>query len=116
MSDYIFCTSSPRNPGLVQLHASIDDPRLDTHESVQLRRSLGDHVLEWTLPVIDRTLTEAALRKALHPRRDRKARDTYRCDPMAARGEAIKFTTLRPGTTAKNKKRPGLLRRLIRAA
>lgn len=114
MSDYLYCISRPRHPGLIEIHTSLDDPRQDSAEALQRRRALGAHTLEWTLPVIDRGLTEAALLKVLKKQRDRREKAMYACDPMAARGEAIKLTTLRPDP----RKRPkaSLLRRIIRAA
>ena len=56
----------------------------------------------------------AALKKSLRGHRLRGKSLGFRCDPMTARGEAIKLTTLRPGK-AKDQKR-SLFKRLIRAA
>ena len=106
MSDYLYCISRPEWPGLVEIHTSRDDPRRQSSEAVQRRRGLGEHYVEWTLPVVDRALTEAALLKVLRKHRDRKAKTMFACDPMEARGEAIKLTTLRPDM---NKRRKGQL-------
>ena len=114
MSDYLFCTSNPKTPGVIHIRATKYDPRHETLEVKMRRRELGPHVLEWTLPVVNRDLSEAALRSALRSYRDRKDKTAFACDPMIARGEAVKLTTLRPETAGR--KRPGLLRRLIRAA
>lgn len=96
MSDYIFCVSNPRQPGLIQLHAATDDPRIEASDAMRARRDMGVHTLEWTLPVVDRHLSEAALRKVLRTRQAKGCAVSYECDPMMARGEAIKLTTLRP--------------------
>lgn len=114
MSEYLFCTSNPRVPGVVNIRTSKYDPREETLEAKLRRRELGSYTLEWTLPVVNRDLSEAALRKALRAHRDRSDKTGFACDPMVARGEAVKLTTLRPDTA--KRKKPGLLRRLIRAA
>jgi len=65
--------------------------------------------------VVDRTLSGAALRKALAKCRDRREKGMFACDAMEARGEAIRLTTLRP-PSGKNRKKSGILRRILRAA
>lgn len=113
MSDYLFCTSNPRQPGLIQLSVSRDDPRIHGSEGMRTRRALGEHTLEWTLPVVDAGLSEGALRKVLHKQRAKGCKVSFACDAMYARGEAVKLTTVRADP---RKRRPSLLRRLIRAA
>ncbi len=114
MSEYIFCTTDPRAPGVIQIRASKYDPREETLEAKLRRREIGPYKLEWTLPVVNHALSEDALRTVLRPYRDRSDRTAFACGPMIARGEAVKLTTLRPGNVPK--KRAGLLRRIIRAA
>lgn len=113
MSDYLFCTSNPDQPGRIQIRTALDDPRLDTLDAKLRRREMGVHTLEWTLPVVDRALSEAALMKAMRPYRDRSDKTSFACNPMTARAEAIRLTTLRPDPRKRPK--PGLLRRLARA-
>lgn len=114
MSDYLFCISRPENEGIVEVMTARDDPRVESVSSIQMRRALGPHVLEWTLPVVDGNLSIVALRKALRRCRMRGKKEAYRCDPMMARGEAVTLTTLRAKVPGRQK--PGLLRRLLRAA
>ena len=114
MSDYLFCISRPNSPGIVEVMTTRDDPRLESASAIQLRRALGAHALEWTLPVVDGGLSIAALGKALRRCRVRGKKGVYRCDPMTARGEAVTLTTLR--RKAPGREKPGLLRRLLRAA
>lgn len=113
MSEYLFCIKRPENPDCIEICASIDDPREDSYAAMVRRRQMGQFSLEWTLPVVDRKLSEAALRKALRPHRHRSEMGVFSCHPMEARGEAVRLTTLRAG---KVRKKPSLLRRLIRAA
>jgi len=113
MSEYLFCITRPNNPECIEICTSIDDPREDSFAAKLRRREMGQFNLEWTLPVVNRSLSEEALRKALKRHRHRKVADAFSCDPMEARGEAVRLTTLRP---AKVRKKPSLLRRLIRAA
>lgn len=114
MSDYLFCVSQARRPGVIRIMSARENPRLETAESRSLRRELGDVVIEWSLPVVDRALSEAALRQALRSCRDRSDKECFACDPMHARGEAVKLTTLREDP--RKRRKPSLLRRLIRAA
>jgi hypothetical protein len=114
MAEYLFCISRPDRDGVVEIMTSRDDPRLESAASIMLRRSLGIHAIEWTLPVVSGDLSMAALKKSLRGHRLRGKSLGFRCDPMTARGEAIKLTTLRPGK-AKDQKR-SLFKRLIRAA
>lgn len=114
MSDYLYCTSCDNEPGLIRIRTSRDDPRQDTLEAKLRRREMGQFTLEWTLPVVDQKLSEAALLKTLRKHRDRKASDRFTCDPMHARGEAIKLTTLRPDP--RKTRKLSLIRRMIRAA
>jgi hypothetical protein len=113
MSDYLFCTSNPDQPGCIQIRTSLDDPRLDTLDAKLRRREMGIHTLEWTLPVVDRGLSEAALIKVMRPYRSKSDKASFACNPMTARAEAVRLTTLRPDP--RNRKKPGLLRRLARA-
>ena len=113
MSEYVFCTSFPHAPGVIHIRTSRYDPREDTLEAKMRRREIGKYTLEWTLPVVNAALSEAALRKALRAHRARADKTGYDCGAMAARGEAVKLTTLRP---EKIRKKAGLLRRLMRAA
>ncbi len=113
MSEYLYCITRSENPDCIEICASRDDPREDTFAAKMRRREMGQFLLHWTLPVVDMALSEAALRKALLPHRHRKVKHTYSCDPMEARGEAVRLTTLR---ARKTRKKPSLLRRLIRAA
>jgi len=64
MSDYLFCTSNPKTPGVIHIRATKYDPRHETLEVKMRRRELGPHVLEWTLPVVNRDLSEAKARFA----------------------------------------------------
>lgn len=114
MSEYLFCVTRRENPDCIEICASIDDPREDSYAAMIRRREMGQFKLEWTLPVVNRALSETALRKALREHRHRKVKNAFSCSPMEARGEAIRLTTLRPGKVRKRK--PGLLRRLLRAA
>jgi len=113
MSEYLFCITRSENPGWIEIHASIDDPREDSFAAKLCRREMGHFKLEWTLPVVNRTLSEAALRKALRSHRHRAEKQVFSCSSMEARGEAVRLTTLRPSNV---RKKPSLLRRLIRAA
>ena len=116
MSEYLFCITRPENRDLIEICSSKDDPRQETLEAKLRRRAMGRFKLEWTLLVVDRELSEAALLKAIRPHRAGKSDDgnqLFSCDPMTARGEAIRLTTLRSNAV---RKKPSLLRRLIRAA
>jgi len=113
MSEYLFCITRPENPDCIEICTSKDDPREDTFAAKLRRREMGQFKLEWTLPVVNKALSEAALRKTLNGHRHRKLRDGFSCTPMEARGQAVRLTTLRPGRV---RKKPSLLRRLIRAA
>jgi len=113
MSEYLFCITRSENPGCIEICTSIEDPREESFSAKMRRREMGHFKLEWTLPVIDRALSEAALRKALKPHRHRTEKQAFSCHPMEARGEAVRLTTLR---ASKIKKKPSLLVRLIRAA
>ncbi len=113
MSEYLFCITRRENSDCIEICASRDDPREDTFAAKLRRREMGQFTLQWTLPVVDRELSEAALRKALRSHRHRKVKGAFSCSPMEARGEAICLTTLRDRT---DKKKAGFLRRLLRAA
>ena len=114
MSEYLFCIRRPENPDCIEICTSIDDPRADSFEAKLRRREMGQFSLEWTLPVVNRSLSEAALRKILRSHRHRSQKGAFSCCPMEARGHAVRLTTLRPDE--KKRKKPGLLRRLLRAA
>ena len=114
MSEYLFCITRPENPDRIEICASRDDPREDSFAAKLRRREMGQFTLQWTLPVVDRTLSEAALRKALRSHRDRSDKQAFTCTPMEARGEAVRLTTLR--ADPRKRRKPSLLRRLLRAA
>lgn len=116
MSDFLFCITRPHAPKTIEIHTSINDPRLDNYDALMMRRDLGEHRLEWTLPVIDRALSEAALRKALRPYRVRQDKACFTCAPMEARGEAVKLTTLRADPRTGRGRKLSLWQRIKRAA
>ncbi len=113
MSEYLFCVTRSENPDCIEIYTSKDDPRNESFAAKVQRREMGQCTLKWTLPVVNGALSEAALRKALKPNRHRKIKGAFSCSSVEARGKAVRLTTLRPGNV---RKKPSLLRRLIRAA
>jgi len=77
MSEYLFCTSDPRTPNVIAIRTSKDDPREDSFTAKVRRRELGSFQLEWTLRVVNRDLSEQALRKALRSYRDRSDKTAF---------------------------------------
>lgn len=110
MPDYLYCTSNRRSPGLIQIQRSHDDPRLETHDLAKRLRGGEPADIQWVLRVVDCGVAERALRGALKRHADPRHPGNYRCDPMAARGEAIKFTTLRADPKKKSASRALLAR------
>lgn len=114
MSDYLYCVSNPDRPDLIKIMSGRDDPRIDSRNPYRTQRKVGHYDLEWTLRVVNRTLSEAALNHALRRYRDRSFKGFYACDPMTARGEAVALTTIRPNDPRARKfMRRSLLGRLL---
>lgn len=112
MPDYLYCTSNHRTPGVIRIARSHDDPRLETHDPALRHKKPCAASIDWVLRVVDCGASERALRNALRRHADPNERGAFRCDPMTARGAAIKLTTLRAGD--EKKKRPrSLLKRLF---
>lgn len=107
MSEYLYCQTSPAMPGLIQIGRCDTDPRT-RHDAPRDEPGYRAVDYAWVLRVRDAKAAEAALRRVLHPRREEKWLGSFRCDPMDARGEAIRFVTLRSGDpeTAPAKTKP----------
>lgn len=103
MPDYLYCTSSSRAPGTIRIERSRDDPREETHDPALRKRKPSAKQIDWVLRVVDCEESHRALLAVLARHADRAAPGRFHCDPMTARGEAIKLTTLRADTS---KKRP----------
>ena len=114
MSDYLFCITRNENPDCIEICMSKDDPREDSFAAKLRRREMGQFTLEWTLPVVDGSLSEAALRKVLRRQTHPKVKHGFTCSAMDARGQAVRFTTLRP--PAGRRKKLSLWQRFLRAA
>jgi len=80
MSEYLFCITRSENPDSIEIFTALDDPREDSFAAKLRRREMGQFKLQWTLPVVDRALSEAALRKALHPHRDKSNKHAFACN------------------------------------
>jgi hypothetical protein len=93
MSEFIACLSHPSRPGRIELIGARHDPRLERGEGFDLLRARGFPTLEWTLPVVDRKAALRSLNDTFAG--SRCGEDTFNCQPMDMRSEAIRLTTLR---------------------
>lgn len=96
MSDYVYCLQSADRPGLIRVASSREDPRNLPRKSRE-RLRIGVHRLElaWSVRVVDGAAAEAAVKSALVGYAHDTENGFFHCDPMTARAEAVRVTTLR---------------------
>ena len=96
MSDYVYCLHSPSLPGLIRIESSTLDPYSREPECRQrLRIGLNDYSIAWAVRVTDGLAAEAAIKRALADVAHDDEGAFFRCDPLTARAEAVRFSALR---------------------
>lgn len=95
MSEYLYCQTSASMPGLIHIGAADRDPRCKHVGWASVSPFPEPPVFAWVLKVSDSQAAQAALLEVLRPYRAENMLGFYRCDPMEARGEAIRFVALR---------------------
>lgn len=91
MTDYLYCITTPANPGIIQIERSMIDPRILAVDG--LGRSLPGRI-EWVLPVADGDAAHAALCEALKRHAEPGHAHYFRCDATRARSAASQFASL----------------------
>ena len=95
MSEYLYCQTSASQPGLIHIGSAERDPRCKHVSWAAIAPFPGATDFAWVLKVCDAEAAKSALLKTLHPHREKDTLGFYRYDAMAARGQAIRFVTLR---------------------